>query len=206
MAPSQARGAHGRIDPGRYRDVDPEPTRKSPAPSPAPAAGPRDLTISAMTAADWPAVARIYAAGVAGGDATFEHAVPSWEQWSSARVLDPRLVARESGEVLGWAALSLTSARAVYRGVAEVSVYVDPAFARRGIGRALLQALVEDSERAGFWTLTAGVFPENEASIALHERCGFELVGVRRRVGQMRDGRWRDVALYERRSAVVGAG
>lgn len=158
-----------------------------------------------MTVADWPAVARIYQAGIDTGDATFEYAVPSWEQWSSARVLDPRLVARdESGEVLGWAALSLTSARPVYRGVAEVSVYVDPAVARQGIGRVLLEALIEDSERAGFWTLTAGIFPENEASIALHERCGFTLVGLRRRVGQMHDGRWRDVASYERRSPTVG--
>jgi phosphinothricin acetyltransferase len=161
-----------------------------------------------MTAADWPTVARIYQAGIDAGDATFEHAVPSWETWSQARVPAPRLVARDkSGEVLGWAALSPTSTRPVYRGVAEVSVYVAPAVARRGIGRALLQALIEQSERAGFWTLTAGIFPENEASIALHTRCGFELVGVRRHIGQMVDGRWRDVALYERRSSgsVVGA-
>jgi L-amino acid N-acyltransferase YncA len=158
-----------------------------------------------MTAADWPAVARIYAAGIAGGDATFEQTVPSYEEWSAARLANPRLLARdESGEVLGWAALSPTSARPVYRGVAEVSIYVDPAFARRGVGRVLLEALIEASERAGFWTLQAGVFPENLASIVLHERCGFELLGVSRRVGQMSDGRWRDVALYERRSEVVG--
>lgn len=157
-----------------------------------------------MTAADWPAVARIYQAGIDAGDATFERAVPSWETWSQARVAAPRLVARdESGEALGWAALSLTSTRPVYRGVAEVSVYVAPEVARRGIGRALLQAIIEQSERAGFWTLTAGIFPENEASIALHTRCGFELVGVRRHIGQMVDGRWRDVALYERRSVAV---
>jgi L-amino acid N-acyltransferase YncA len=106
--------------------------------------------------------------------------------------------------VLGWAALSPTSSRPVYRGVAEVSIYVDPAFTRRGVGRTLLQALIEASERAGFWTLQAGIFPENIASIALHESCGFELVGVSRRVGQMADGRWRDVELYERRSEVVG--
>lgn len=157
-----------------------------------------------MTAADWPAVSRIYQAGIDAGDATFEHAVPSWETWSQARVPAPRLVARdESGETLGWAALSPTSIRPVYRGVAEVSVYVAPEVARKGIGRALLQALVEQSERAGFWTLTAGIFPENEASIALHTRCGFELVGVRRHIGQMVDGRWRDVALYERRSGAA---
>jgi L-amino acid N-acyltransferase YncA len=158
-----------------------------------------------MTAADWPAVARIYAAGIAGGDATFEQTVPSYQEWSRARAAEPRLVAREeSGEVLAWAALSPTSSRSVYRGVGEVSIYVDPVFARRGVGRALLDALIQASEGAGFWTLRAGIFPENIASIALHERCGFELVGVSRRIGQMWDGRWRDVALYERRSTVVG--
>jgi phosphinothricin acetyltransferase len=158
-----------------------------------------------MTAADWPAVARIYAAGIDGGDATFEQTVPSREEFFNARVPSPRLVAREeAGEVVGWAALSPTSSRPVYRGVAEVSIYVDPAFARRGVGGALLSALIEASESAGFWTLQAGVFPENVASIALHEGCGFELVGVSRRVGQMADGRWRDVVLYERRSEVVG--
>lgn len=163
------------------------------------------MTIASMTVADWPAVSRIYAAGIADGDATFEHEVPTWERWSATRVEDPRLVARESaGRVVGWATLGPVSARDVYRGVGEVSVYVDPAHARQGIGRALLLALVEASERAGFWTLSAGIFPENEASLALHESCGFERVGVRRRIGQMRDGRWRDVCLYERRSPTVG--
>ena len=159
-----------------------------------------------MTAADWPAVARIYAAGIAGGDATFEDSVPTYEEFSRARLADPRLIAREeSGEVLGWAALSPTSTRPVYWGVAEVSIYVDPAVAGRGVGRVLLEALIEASERAGLWTLQAGIFPENVASIALHERCGFELLGVSRRVGQMADGRWRDVVRYERRSQLVGA-
>jgi L-amino acid N-acyltransferase YncA len=105
------------------------------------------------------------------------------------------------GEVLGWAALTRVSPRPVYRGVGAVSIYVAPSHARRGVGTALLAALVDTSERAGFWTLEAGIFPENEASIALHERCGFRLVGVRERVGRMQDGRWRDVLLYERRSA-----
>jgi L-amino acid N-acyltransferase YncA len=168
-----------------------------------------------MKAADWPDVARIYGAGLRGGDATFEHSVPSWEEWSAARVSEPRLLARAggeevwgaaAGEVLGWAALSPASARAVYRGVGAVSIYVDSAFARRGVGGSLLRGLIDASERAGFWTLEAGIFPENTGSIALHERCGFELVGVRRRVGQMADGRWRDVALYERRSPSVGVG
>jgi L-amino acid N-acyltransferase YncA len=108
--------------------------------------------------------------------------------------------------VLGWAALSPASTRSVYRGVAEVSIYVDPASAGRGVGRRLLEALVDASEADGLWTLRAGIFPENVASIALHERCGFERVGVSRRIGQMPDGRWRDVVLYERRSAIVGSG
>jgi phosphinothricin acetyltransferase len=160
-----------------------------------------------MRAEDWPSVARIYQEGMATGNATFEHTVPTWEQWRSARIEDPCLVARgESGEVLGWAALSPVSARAVYRGVAEVGVYVDQSYARRGIGRALLGALVESAELAGFWTLQAGIFPENDGSIALHVACGFSLVGKRERVGQMVDGRWRDVMLYERRSQTVGGG
>jgi L-amino acid N-acyltransferase YncA len=162
--------------------------------------------VEPLTAGDWPAVARIYAAGIAGGNATFEHAVPGFDAWLAARLPEPRLVARESAAVIGWAALSPTSSRKVYRGVGSVSIYVDPAFAGRGVGATLLRELIAASERAGIWTLEAGIFPENVASVALHERCGFRLVGVRRRVGQMQDGRWRDVLLYERRSQAVGAG
>ncbi len=158
-----------------------------------------------MTEQDWPAVERIYRAGIAAGNATFEHTVPSWEWWRASRLEEPCLVARgQSGEVFGWAALTPASSRPVYRGVAEVSIYVDPAYSRRGVGRALLLALVEVSERAGLWTLRAGIFPENLASIALHESCGFRLLGTHERIGQMPDGRWRDVVLYERRSEVVG--
>jgi L-amino acid N-acyltransferase YncA len=131
--------------------------------------------------------------------------VPSWDEWYGARVPEPCLVGRDrEGLVLGWAALSPVSARAVYSGVGAVSIYVDPELARRGVGRALLSELVVASELAGFWTLEAGIFPENVASVALHEGCGFELVGTRRWVGRQQDGRWRDVALYERRSRVVG--
>jgi L-amino acid N-acyltransferase YncA len=189
--------------------------------------GVEQILLSALSAEDWPAVARVYEAGIAGGNATFESRAPSWQQWSATRAGYPAIVARDAGTavgtdvaagdgaeraargaegaVCGWAALSPTSTRAVYRGVGEVSVYVDPAFARRGIGRALLSALIAASERDGFWTLRAGIFPENAASIALHEACGFERVGVSRRIGQMPDGRWRDVVHYERRSAAVGA-
>jgi len=161
--------------------------------------------IGPLKQADWPAVARIFEAGIAGGDATFEPAAPgSWQEWSDARLREPKLAARARGEVIGWAALSATSTRPVYRGVAEVGIYVAPEHMGKGVGRALLGALVDASERAGIWTLQAGIFPENRASIALHERCGFELVGVRRKIGQMPDGRWRDVLLYERRSPIVG--
>ena len=163
------------------------------------------ITISALSADDWPAAARIYEAGIASGNATFESQAPGWEQWSRGHAGYPDVLARgPHGDVLGWAALTPTSAREVYRGVGAVSIYVDPAVARQGVGSVLLGALIEASERAGFWTLEAGIFPENAGSIALHERLGFELVGVRRRVGQMPDGRCRDVRLYERRSSSVG--
>jgi L-amino acid N-acyltransferase YncA len=157
-----------------------------------------------MSAEDWPAVARIFEQGIATGNATFECAAPSWEQWSAARCPEPRLVARDESGVIGWAALTPVSARPVYGGVGAVSIYVDAAVARRGVGRALLEELVGASERAGFWTLQAGIFPENAASIALHLSCGFRLVGTQALLGQMPDGRWRDVVLYERRSDVVG--
>jgi L-amino acid N-acyltransferase YncA len=163
------------------------------------------ILLTALTAADWPAAARVYEAGIAGGNATFETEAPAWEEWSRTRGGYPALAARGAdGELLGWAALGPISARAVYRGVGEVSIYVDPALARKGLGRTLLEGLIELSEREGFWALRAGIFPENLASVALHESCGFELVGVSRRIGQMHDGRWRDVLLYERRSPSVG--
>jgi L-amino acid N-acyltransferase YncA len=154
---------------------------------------------------DWPAAARVYEAGIVGGNATFESQAPDWDEWSRTRVGYPALAARDGdGELIGWAALGPISSRAVYRGVGEVSIYVDPACARRGVGRELLDALIATSESEGFWTLRAGIFPENVASIALHEHAGFVLVGVSRRIGQMSDGRWRDVLLYERRSPTVG--
>ncbi|HEY1688570.1 MAG TPA: GNAT family N-acetyltransferase [Solirubrobacteraceae bacterium] len=160
-----------------------------------------------MAAEDWPSVARIYEAGIAEGRATFESEVPSRERWSAARGQLPCLVAKDgaAGEVVGWAALTPFSTRFVYRGVASISIYVDPGRRREGVARTLLSALIAASEQAGIWTLEAGIFPENLASVALHEGCGFRLVGVRQRVGQMPDGAWRDVLLYERRSETVGA-
>jgi phosphinothricin acetyltransferase len=123
--------------------------------------------------------------------------------WDAGHLPCCRLVARAGGEALGWAALSPVSSRCVYGGVAEVSVYVAERARGRGVGRLLLSELVAASERHGIWTLQAGIFPENQASIALHQRAGFRLVGVRERLGSM-DGRWRDVVLMERRSAIAG--
>ncbi len=161
------------------------------------------LTIAPLTDADWLAVRAIYADGIATGDATFETTAPDWADWDSGHLAEARIVAREAGEVVGWAALSPVSDRCVYGGVAEVSVYVAGAAGGRGVGSALLRALVAASEDAGIWTLQAGIFPENQASIALHRRHGFRPVGVRERLGR-HHGRWRDVALLERRSSRVG--
>ena len=162
------------------------------------------ITIHPMEAADWTAVAQIYADGIATGEATFETAVPAWEKWDSGHLPTCRFVARsvESGEVVGWAALSPVSSRCVYTGVAEVSVYVVPAAWGQGVGKRLLQTLVGSSEAEGIWTLQAGIFPENEASVKLHEKCGFRVVGRRERLGQQ-NGRWRDVLFLERRSQTV---
>ena len=151
---------------------------------------------------DWPRVAAVYAEGIRTGNATFETGVPSWEAWDAAH-LALRLVTELNGEVAGWAALSPVSDRCCYSGVAEVSVYVAAPARGRGVGRALLDELVSRSEAAGTWTLQAGVFPENEASVALHLACGFRIVGVRERLGEL-NGVWRDVFMLERRSEVVG--
>jgi L-amino acid N-acyltransferase YncA len=151
---------------------------------------------------DWPAVRAIYEDGIRGGDATFETEAPSWEAWDAAHP-ELRLVGELDDRVVGWAALSPASPRHCYRGVGEVSVYVAQEARRTGLGRALLERLVDRSEQAGYWTLTAGVFPENEASLRLHEACGFREVGVRERIGESRGG-WRDVILLERRSMLVG--
>ena len=157
-----------------------------------------------MKAGDWEQVRSIYLEGIATGVATFETTAPAWEKWDAGHFKRMRLVARsEAGAVLGWAALSPVSDRCVYGGVAEVSVYVAEAGRGRGVGRALLDALVEASEQNGIWTLQAGVFPENAASIKLHLRCGFREVGRRERIGKLNDA-WRDTLLLERRSSNVG--
>ena len=160
------------------------------------------LQVDELTAGDWPAVSAIYAHGIATRNATFETAVPSWGEWEREHMDDHRLVGRVDGEVVGWAALSRVSDRHCYRGVAEDSVYVRDGHHGQGVGRALLSALISRAEAAGVWTIQAGVFPENLASLKLHVACGFRVVGVRERIGQL-DGAWRDVVLLERRSKEI---
>lgn len=160
------------------------------------------MNLRELRPGDWPAVRKIYEEGIRGGDATFETKTPSWERWDAAHP-ELRLVAERDGAIIGWAALSPASGRHCYRGVGEVSVYVAEEARGDGLGRALLGKLVEHSEQAGYWTLTAGVFPENEPSLRLHKACGFREVGVRERLGEL-GGVWRDVVLLERRSARQG--
>ena len=162
-----------------------------------------ELTIEKMLPGHWEEVRDIYLQGLAAGDATFETEAPDLARWDASHLPSCRLVALACGSVAGWAALGPVSARAVYAGVAEVSVYVGEGLRGAGVGRALLETLVNGSEAEGFWTLQASVFPENAASVALHRACGFREVGRRERVGLLR-GRWRDTLLLERRSRVVG--
>ena len=162
-----------------------------------------DFSIDAMDPACWPAVREIYLQGIRSGNATFELEAPEWEQWDRSHLQNCRLVARDDETILGWAALSPVSSRCVYGGVAEVSVYVAEDQRGRGVGRRLLEALITASEREGIWTLQAGIFPENEASVAIHKAAGFRLVGRRERIGRQH-GIWRDTLLLERRSEVVG--
>lgn len=168
-----------------------------------------DLTIEPLTPGDWPAVRAIYADGIATGHATFEAEPPEWPAFDAGRLPAHRLVARAAGgEVLGWAAVSATSSRPVYAGVVEHSVYVAAAGRGRGVGRLLLDELIASTEAAGIWTLQSAVFPENTASLRLHEAAGFRVVGRRERVARMPygplAGRWRDTVLLERRSATPG--
>ncbi|MFN2596859.1 MAG: N-acetyltransferase family protein [Pyrinomonadaceae bacterium] len=162
-----------------------------------------NVVIEEMRPEDWGRVRAIYLEGIATGDATLETDAPAWEAWDASHLKSCRLVARAGGEIVGWAALSPVSSRCVYGGVGEVSVYVAESARGKGVGRGLLAALVEESERSGLWTLQAGVLAENAASIRLHERCGFRVVGTRQRLGKLK-GVWRDVVLLERRSEMVG--
>jgi L-amino acid N-acyltransferase YncA len=166
-----------------------------------------DVLIRPMLAGDAAQVLAIYQAGLDTGQASFETAAPAWDAFDAAKLPGHRHVAADAvtGEVLGWVAASAVSGRAVYAGVIEHSVYVHPGHCRRGVGAALLGALIRSSEAAGIWTIQSGVFPENAASLALHERAGFRVVGVRERVGR-HHGQWRDTVLIERRSRVAGTG
>jgi L-amino acid N-acyltransferase YncA len=155
-----------------------------------------------MTPEDWPAVETIYAEGIATGDATFETKPPNWDEFDAGRLPGHRLVAVEHGEIVGWAALSPTSTRECYSGVVEHSVYVAEAARGRGIGRALMEALLDGADDARLWTIQTSIFPENAASLALHERLGFRVVGRRERIARL-DGVWRDTIVLERRSSVV---
>jgi phosphinothricin acetyltransferase len=162
---------------------------------------PATLSVEQMRAEHWPAVERIYAEGLATGNASFETETPSWEGFQAGHLPGHLLVALDAGAVVGWAVLSPVSDRCAYQGVAEDSVYVAEPARGRGVGRALLTQLTWRAESAGIWTLQAGIFPENTASIALHQACGFRTVGRRERLGQ-RAGIWRDVLLLERRGSI----
>ena len=162
-----------------------------------------DTMIRDLEPLDWPEVARIFEDGIRSGNATFELESPSWEAWDAAHSRI-RVVAELDGRVVGWAALSHKSSRHCYRGVAESSVYVEEGAHGRGVGRALMDEVIARSEADGLWTLEAGIFPENKASLRLHLGCGFRLVGVRERLGEA-NGEFRDVLLLERRSEVIGA-
>src|SRR5262245_6017748 len=162
-----------------------------------------ELAITPMRPGDWDRVKEIYLEGIATGHATFETTAPSREQWDAAHLPFARLVARRDGKLIAWAALSPVSQRCVYGGVAEVSVYVSASSRSSGVGRKMLRALIDESERNGIWTLQAGIFPENNGSLAIHRKCGFREVGCRERIGRM-NGKWRDTILLERRSDKVG--
>jgi phosphinothricin acetyltransferase len=157
-----------------------------------------------LTASNWAQVKAIYEEGIGTGNATFQTSAPSWDEWDSSHVKNSRIIALDDNDnILGWAALTPVSGRCVYAGVAEVSVYVSGKSQGKGVGKALLRELIWHSEGNGFWTLTAGIFPENIASLKIHQDAGFKVLGVRERIGKM-NGVWRDTVLLERRSQKVG--
>lgn len=156
-----------------------------------------------MLSSDWPIVAQIYAEGIQTGIATFETQAPSYEDWDKAHETSCRLVAKKENTIMGWAAISQVSSRCVYGGVGEVSIYIGQAYRGQGVGLMLLKALIQESEAAGYWTLQSGIFPENKASIKLHERAGFRFLGKRERIAKI-NGIWKDNLLFEKRSTRIG--
>lgn len=163
-----------------------------------------EVLIRSLAPEDWPDVARIYQEGIDTGDATFETEVPDWGRWDAGRHPTARIVTVGEQRILGFATVSPVSKRTVYRGVAEVMVYVASGARGKGVGRRLMDALVHVTEDAGIWTLQASIFPENEASVAVHQAVGFRIVGTRERIARTQDGRWRDTVIMERRSRKVG--
>lgn len=161
------------------------------------------ITFNTIHSNNWTAVKQIYEEGIATGNATFQQSAPDWDEWNNNHLQHSRIAAKEDGKILGWAALTPVSARCVYAGVAEVSVYVGDKARGKGLGKQLLQKLIEESEANNMWTLQARIFPENLASIKIHETCGFRIIGKRERIGKM-NGIWRDTILMERRSNKVG--
>jgi L-amino acid N-acyltransferase YncA len=160
------------------------------------------LDIRELREEDWPAVRAIYEQGIAGRNATFATEAPDWDAWDRSQLDGHRLVAVEDGRVVAWIVVHPVSPRPCYSGVVEHSVYVDTDAQGKGVGRALLERLIVDTEKAGIWTIQTGIFPENEASLALHLKCGFRVVGTQERIGQL-DGVWRDVVVVERRSKEI---
>jgi len=170
-----------------------------------PAARTGEIRTRRMIAADWVQVRSIYEAGIATGNATFETTAPTWEKWDASHLANHRLVAEDAdGTIVGWASLTAVSDRCAYAGVAENSVYIHPEHRGRGVGRRLMDGIIESAEAAGYWTIQTGIFPENIASIGLHERFGFRILGRRERIGQL-NGVWRDTLILERRSTSIGA-
>jgi L-amino acid N-acyltransferase YncA len=161
------------------------------------------IEIKALLPEHWKQVKKIYEEGLATGNATFQMTAPDWQEWDTAHIQAARLLAVDDGTIIGWAALSPVSSRCVYGGVAEISVYIAGDSRGKGVGKLLLKALIKASEAGGFWTLQAGIFPENMASIKLHEAAGFRIIGKREKIGQMK-GIWRDTVLLEKRSKAIG--
>jgi len=163
-----------------------------------------DYKIDEMKQLDWEQVSSIYLEGIKTGKATFQTEVPTWDNWDNGHVNSCRLVIRCGNNVLGWGALSPTSSRCVYEGVAEVSIYIGENYRGQGLGKVILEKLIELSEENGFWTLQSGIIRENTSSILLHEKCGFREIGIREKVAKMNNEKWHDVVFMERRSKIVG--